>query len=97
MAKNPGVVYADIEASEPTDHSIDHALDLSLVPDVTANEKRIAAECLELARSLFTTSFIAVDERNIGSGLRQRERARAPDASGRAGHQRLAAAQVEER
>ena len=73
----------------------DRGLDLGAARDVHLQRQRAAPERADRVRRAAVGARVAVAERDVGARLRQRDRARAPQAPRRAGHQRDLVANVE--
>jgi hypothetical protein len=85
---DPGVVHADIEATEPADRGGHHRLDLIGIGDVGPIGRGPAARRLDLARDAFSSCGIDVGHEHARPSLGEKLGARLTDPRASTGHDR---------
>ena len=90
-----GVVDQDVEAAKSLRHPTDRALAERLIADVTSDEHAPATLLLDQSLRLFrVVVLVQVDDADIGTFFRERDRHGAPDATVAAGDERDLSAEL---
>ena len=91
-----GVVHEHVQARGLRQHLIGQRLDRRRLPEIDRERPGAPPERLDLARDRLAVLALARGDEDVGAGLGEAQRDRAPESAPAAGHERAATREIEE-